>query len=119
MVRPLTEETDTLATTMSVTTVKLLDRMHFHFSHHVEHHLFPAMRTSMAPRVRRVLIRHFPDRYLAPPHWRALLIVFQTPRIYDGPQRLIEPVSGRREDIPDIERALRAHQRLSSPAENK
>jgi fatty acid desaturase len=114
MLRPLSDERDTLGTTMSVTTFKFLDRIHFHFSHHVEHHLFPTMCSSMAPRVRETLIQHFSDCYLAPPHWRAFIMVFQTPRIYDGPQVLVEPYSGRRKDIPSVEAALRAHQNVDT-----
>ncbi len=117
MVRPLSDKTDTLSTTMSVTTFKLLDRIHFHFSHHVEHHLFPAMSSSMTPHVRHSLVQHFGDRYLAPPHWRALLMVYQTPRVYDGPQALIEPYSGRREEIPRVEATLRARQKLPTSSE--
>jgi fatty acid desaturase len=110
MLRPLSSEIDTLSTTLSVTTFKFLDYIHFHFSHHVEHHLFPSMPTCMAPRVRACLIQHFGTRYLAPPHWKALLLVYQTPRIYDGEQILVEPYSGRREEIPQVEAKLRAFQ---------
>jgi fatty acid desaturase len=115
MLRSLSYDNDTLATTMSVTTAKLFDRLHFHFSHHVEHHLFPAMSSSMAPQVRGSLIRHFGDRYVAPPHWRALMMVFRTPRFYDGHDRLIEPWSGRRKEISQVESDLRAHQTVKAP----
>lgn len=108
MLRPLSVSNDTLTTTMSVTTLRILDRIHFHFSHHIEHHLFPAMCSSQTPHVRRVLLEHFGDRYLAPPHWRAVRMIFRTPRVYDGPNALIEPFSARREEIPRVEAALRA-----------
>ncbi|HSS50015.1 MAG TPA: fatty acid desaturase [Thermoanaerobaculia bacterium] len=108
MLRPLSAANDTLTTTMSVTTLRILDRIHFHFSHHVEHHLFPAMCSSQTPHVRRVLLEHFGDRYLAPPHWRALRMIFRTPRVYDGPNTLIEPYSSWREEIPNVEAALRS-----------
>ena len=68
---------------------------------------FPAMSSSMAPHVRRCLVRHVGDRYVAPPHWRALMMVFCTPRFYDGHDRLIEPWSGRRKEILQVERDLR------------
>lgn len=107
MMRPLTDEPDVLATTMSVTTWRWLDRLHFHFSHHVEHHLFPSMPTSEAPRVRAVLQRIAGDRYMAPPHAHALAVLFASPRVYDGHQTLIEPYSERRVAIPRVEAALR------------
>jgi fatty acid desaturase len=114
MLRPLTDKTDTLSTAMSVTTLRVLDHVHFHFSHHVEHHLFPAMPTSMAPYVRKALVELFGDRYLSPSHLRALLTIFRTPRIYAGPFELVEPFSGRRRDILDIEAELRRQPRYGA-----
>jgi fatty acid desaturase len=108
MLRPLTETRDILGTTMSVSTCALLDRMHFAFSHHVEHHLFPGMRSSYYPLVRRSLQRHAPGLFMAPPHWWALLVLFRTPRLYDGPDRLIEPHSGRTVAVADVEALLEA-----------
>lgn len=114
MLRPLTDHTDSLGTAMSVTTFRVFDRMHFHFSHHVEHHLFPSMPTSMAPRVRASLVRCFGDRYLCPPHGSALRMVFRTPRIYDGPRLLVDPYRGARKDISPVEDELRRRQTLRS-----
>ncbi|MFI0445506.1 fatty acid desaturase family protein [Actinomadura sp. 6N118] len=107
MIRPLSTGADILSTTMSVTTHPILDRIHFHFSHHVEHHLFPAMPSSMAPRVRSVLRVHFADAYLAPSHLRALLAIFHSPRIYAEPRVLIDPYRGSRADITRLETDLR------------
>jgi fatty acid desaturase len=109
MIRPLTETTDTLLTTMSVTTNPLLDKIHFHFSHHVEHHLFPAMSSCMAPRVRQVLNKHFAQYYLTPAHWRALVAVLRTPRLYDGQTVLVDPYSGARARTEDVETHLRSY----------
>jgi fatty acid desaturase len=108
MVRPLSEGTDTLVTTMSVKTLRVLDRVHFHFSHHVEHHLFPSMPSSTTPLVRKVLTAHFPG-YLAPPHWLALLTVLRTPRVYDGPFALVDPYHGSRVELSQVENQLRNH----------
>jgi len=108
MLRPLSAASDILTTTMSVTTLRILDRVHFHFSHHIEHHLFPAMCSSQMPHVRRVLRERCGDRYLSPPHWHALRMIFRTPRVYDGPNALIDPFRSRREEIPRIEAALRS-----------
>jgi len=106
MLRPLTDARDTLSTTMSVTTARVLDRIHFNFSHHVEHHLFPAMCSCYYPLVRRSLRRHAGDRFLAPPHWWALYVLFRTPRYYDGARTLVEPHSGRRVALKDVEALL-------------
>jgi fatty acid desaturase len=107
MLRPLSAPDDTLTTTMSVRTLGLLDRVHFYFSHHVEHHLFPAVCSSRMPRIRRVLQERFGDRYLCPSHWHAVRMIFHTPRIYDGADALVDPYSARREEIPAVEAALR------------
>ncbi len=99
MLCPLVDRPDTLKTTMSVTTPRIVDLAHFHFSHHVEHHLFPGMCSRFYPLVRRVLVRDFGGRYLAPPYWRALGRLIVTPRIYDGPEELVDPFSGKRVDV--------------------
>lgn len=107
MLCPMAPGRDTLRTTMSVTAHKILDVLHLHFSHHLEHHLFPAMCNRYYPLVRQSLRRHLGDRYLAPPHWRVLLEVVRTPRVYDGPESLIDPFSGRRVEIDDVLARLR------------
>ena len=55
--RPLTETNDPIENSMSVNTLPIIDRMHFNFSHHVEHHLFPNMSAKHAPRVRALAAR--------------------------------------------------------------
>lgn len=120
MMRPLTESLDTLATTMSVTTWKALDHFHFHFSHHVEHHFFPNMATCYAPAVRAQLRRFVPDRYLAPPHLRALVTLFGSPRLYADAQTLADPYRGERMAITHVEARLRGGaDAASQPSERR
>lgn len=107
-VRPLDERGRTLMTTMSVTTLGFLDLIHFHFSHHVEHHLFPGIGSSYYPLVRRSLIRYAGERYLRPPHWLALLVVLETPRLYRSNCELIDPERHICVDLMRIEQRLRA-----------
>ena len=107
MLRSLTDAPDCLVTTMSVTTVRAIDTIHLHFSHHVEHHLFPAMSHRYYPLVRRSLRRHAAGRYLAPAHWRALLTLYQTPRHYATYDELINPLTGRRLPLSTVEARLR------------
>ena len=113
MLRPLTKAPECLATTMSVTTLRAIDALHLHFSHHVEHHLFPAMSHRYYPLVRRSLRRHAGQRYLAPSHWRALVTLYQTPRHYVTYDELINPLTGRRLPLATVEERLR---RADSPA---
>lgn len=108
MLRPLSPTTDSLKTTMGVSTFRVLDRLHMHFSHHVEHHLFPGMPTSSAPAVRKVLADCYAAEYLAPPHGRALALLVRTPRFYDGHDALSEPWTGRHHDLASVTDKLRA-----------
>ena len=107
MLRPLTQVPDCLATTMSVTTLGAIDAVHLHFSHHVEHHLFPAMSHRHYPLVRQSLRRRAGERYLAPSHWRALVTLYQTPRHYAKYDELMNPLTGRRLPLDVVEVRLR------------
>lgn len=97
--RPLTEVNDPLDNSMSVTTLAPIDRLHFNFSHHVEHHLFPKMSGANAPRVRRWLQANEAKRYVSPPHWLAFANLYRTPRVYLDANTLCDP------DRPDDVRA--------------
>lgn len=113
LLRPLAEGAGPLETSMSITSPKWCDLLFFHFSHHIEHHLFPAMATCFAPLVRRALIEQYGARYLAPPHFRALRLLFVTPRLYEG-DRLVDPWRRRYVYLSDVDSALRDRTRLRS-----
>jgi fatty acid desaturase len=107
--RPQTEIDDPLESAMSVTTLPWVDRLHLNFSHHVEHHLFPTMPAKHAPRLRTWLRVNFGDRYVSPAHWRAVVALYRTPRVYRDAKTLVDPdhpsVSM---DVDGITRALQA-----------
>lgn len=103
LLRPLIDREEPLRTSMSVRTLALLDRVHFRFSHHVEHHLFPAMSGAELPRVRAWLEAHVPDAYVCPSHWRALVWLYRTPRTYRDDVTLIDPRRPWREPV-DLDR---------------
>ncbi|HXJ80205.1 MAG TPA: fatty acid desaturase [Candidatus Methylomirabilis sp.] len=107
MLRPLTDVPECLVTTMSVTTFRAIDAIHLHFSHHIEHHLFPAMNHRYYPLVRQSLRRHAGERYLAPSHWLALVTLYQTPRHYVTYDELMNPLTGRRLPLATVEGRLR------------
>lgn len=72
---PLCEHTDPVAGSTSVIVPKVFDRLHTHFSHHTEHHLFPGMDSSQFPRVTEALHQCFPERFNRIPlgeAWRRL-----------------------------------------------
>jgi fatty acid desaturase len=110
LLRPLVDHDDQLASSMSVATHPWLDAIHFNFSHHAEHHLFPAMSSKHFPLVRAKLRQYAPERYLAPPHWKALQTVFRTPRIHVGKDVLVDPASGRVAAVAELTEALGAEQ---------
>jgi fatty acid desaturase len=89
--RPMTEANDPIENSMSVTTLPVIDRLHFNFSHHVEHHLFPMMSAKHAPRVRGWLEEHEGDRYVSPNHVRAFTYLYRTPRVYLDANTLVDP----------------------------
>jgi fatty acid desaturase len=81
-ISPLSDHADPFGGTLSVRTSRVLDSLHFHVSHHVEHHLFPRMNSCYYPLVRKFLVREAPKHYFLIGHVQALYIVFCTPRIY-------------------------------------
>jgi fatty acid desaturase len=107
-IRPLSIHCDSLGTTMSVKTWTLIDRLHFHFSHHVEHHFFPNLGSQHYPLVRKELVHTVSDRFICPSHLAALTWVIASPRLYDGLAALTDPSRTRRVAISSIEESLRS-----------
>lgn len=89
--RPQTATNNPLDNSMSLRSHPILDRLHFRFSHHVEHHFFPKMSSNKAPRVRAWLEQHHGERYVAMPHGKALKLLYTTPRVYQSPTELVDP----------------------------
>src|SRR6185436_4540481 len=117
MLRPLSTERDSLTTSMSVTAHPILDWLHFHFSHHIEHHLFPTMASDSYPQVRAWLQDQLGDRYFAPPFGAALVAIFRTPRLYADPVTLVDPERGIHRALADVERELRGARSALDPGE--
>lgn len=94
LLNPLTDVNDPLANSLSVTVPKLFDVLHFNFSHHTEHHIFPAMNAKFMPEVKRRVKEFWPDRYNEMPHWKALRALWKTPRLYRDAEEspLVDPV---------------------------
>ena len=80
---PLTGEIDDpLLNSLSLKNSKIVDKIFSNFSHHVEHHLFPAMGSFHYPKVRRLLLKMYPERYQLIPMIDAIKLLLKTPRIY-------------------------------------
>lgn len=107
MLRPQMENNHPVDNSMSLRTTWLLDRLHFHFSHHVEHHLFPKMGSDQAPKVRAWLKREMPNRYACPSHAKAIALLYKTPRVYENPTTLVDPYDkNRRVDVMALQAEL-------------
>ena len=91
LLNPLTPVNDPLANSLTVTKPRWLDVMHFNFSHHTEHHIFPSMNPKYAPKVKALAKEMWPERYNEMPHWKALLTLWRTPRLYRENYELADP----------------------------
>ena len=92
---PLTEVNDPLLNSLSVTVPRLFNWTTLGFGFHVEHHLFPAMSSRHAARVRQLILARWPERYQSMPIFHALTQMFRTPRVYREPTVLVDPRNGR------------------------
>ncbi|MGB3616049.1 MAG: fatty acid desaturase [Elainellaceae cyanobacterium] len=80
---PMTEVNDPLMNSVSIEVPKIIDLLHFNFSYHAEHHIFPGLNSNYYPLVREHLATLYPNRmgYVVPAGdaWRLLM---ETPRHY-------------------------------------
>ncbi len=73
---PLLEAPDTIAGTTSVVVPRVFDSLHFNFSYHTEHHLFPRMRSEFYPLVSEHLRLHHRARYSRVPIGKAWAVLW-------------------------------------------
>ncbi|WP_028402403.1 fatty acid desaturase family protein [Ectobacillus panaciterrae] len=91
---PLTDVNDPLANSLSVTVPRWVDVLHFNFSYHAEHHLFPGMSPKYYPLVKEQVKKMWPERYHEMPFGKAMITLWNTPRIYHQHKELINPQAG-------------------------
>lgn len=101
---PLGEVNDPLLNSLSVTAPGPFNWLHLHFGLHVEHHLFPSMSSANAHLVRDQLKARWPERYQIMPLFRALALLWKTPRVYASPTVLIDPNTGKQ--VPTLHAGL-------------
>ncbi|MCS7058423.1 MAG: fatty acid desaturase [Meiothermus sp.] len=95
LLNPLTQTNDPLLNSLTVRNPPLVEWLTLGFGYHTEHHIFPALSPKYAPRVAQKLRALWPERYNELPHWKALLYLWKTPRLYRDHRNLIEPTTGR------------------------
>ena len=88
---PLVPVNDPLANTLSVTVPRWVDVLHFNFSYHTEHHIFPSMSSKYYPLVKEHIKDNWPNRYHEMPMSSALKALWKTPRVYYNGKDLIDP----------------------------
>lgn len=88
---PIVPVNDPLANSLTVTVPKWVDVLHFNFSYHTEHHLFPSMSSKYYPLVKQHIKAMWPERYHEMPMGKAMVALWKTPRVYYQHNELIEP----------------------------
>ncbi|HLO03718.1 MAG TPA: fatty acid desaturase [Symbiobacteriaceae bacterium] len=91
---PHTEINDPLANSLSVAVPRWVDVLHFNFSYHTEHHLYPGMSAKWAPLVKAELKKHFPGQYHELSLWKAMVLIWKTPRVYHNSTELVDIKTG-------------------------
>jgi fatty acid desaturase len=91
---PRVEINDPLVSGLSVTAPRWIEWITLQFGYHVEHHVFPAMSSRHARRVRDLLRARWPKRYQSMPLSTALVQLHRTARIYKDAVTLVDPKTG-------------------------
>ena len=78
----MTSINDPLINSASLRVPKIFDLLHFNFSHHTEHHIFPSINSDYYPMVQELLEIHYPDRMNLIDVGQAWRLLMQTPRHY-------------------------------------
>ena len=92
---PRVDVNDPLISGLSVTAPRWVEYLTLKFGYHVEHHVFPAMSSRHARRVRDAIRERWPERYQSMSLPKALLALHRTARIYKDDVTLVDPKTGR------------------------
>ncbi|NJR49116.1 MAG: fatty acid desaturase [Leptolyngbyaceae cyanobacterium CSU_1_3] len=80
----MTKINDPLINSVSVRVPKLFDLLHFNFSYHTEHHIFPGINSDYYPAVQELLKAQYCDRFNLLDAGEAWRLMLQTPRHYQN-----------------------------------
>jgi fatty acid desaturase len=94
LLNPQLEDEDQLLGSLSVTSPPIVEILHLGFGHHTEHHLFPSVSHKFGRIIKQVTKELWPDRYHELSHWRALKLLWQTPRLYLDYDHLVDVTTG-------------------------
>lgn len=79
---PMTSINDPLVNSLSLRVPKIFDLLHFNFSYHTEHHLFPNMNSDYYPLLQELLKTEYPERFNLLDGNEAWHLLLNTPRFY-------------------------------------
>lgn len=82
MLCQMTSINDPLLNSVSLKVPKLFDQLHFNFSYHTEHHIFPGINSDYYPLVQDLLKTHYPGRMNSLSIGDAWHLLLTTPRHY-------------------------------------
>jgi fatty acid desaturase len=82
MLSPMTAINDPLLNSVSLRVPRWIDLLHFNFSYHTEHHIFPGMNSDYYPLVQALLLQHYSQRFHLLPFKQVWQIMLDTPRHY-------------------------------------
>ena len=78
----MTSVNDPLINSLSIRVSKIVDLLHFNFSYHTEHHIFPSLNSDYYPLVQELIQIHYPGRMNLLDAGEAWQLLMQTPRHY-------------------------------------
>ena len=78
----MTSVNDPLINSVSLRVPKIFDLLHFNFSYHTEHHIFPSLNSDYYPLVQELIEIHYPGRMNLLDAGEAWQLLMQTPRHY-------------------------------------
>lgn len=102
LLNPMTSKNDPLVNSLSIRVPKIFDLLHFNFSYHTEHHVFPGMNSDYYPMVQELLKKEYPERFNLLDAGEAWHLLLNTPRYYKdentltdwhGDKNVISPLS--------------------------
>ena len=113
--RPQMDEDDPFCSSASVTVPRWIDMLHFRFSYHQEHHIFPSMSPRFAPLLRQKLRQIEPAAIAVLPMKTALREVLRVPALYADKRSLSHPDGRGHVDLHQLAQRLELPTRLQNP----
>ncbi len=96
----MTEVNDPLINSVSLRVPKIFDLLHFNFSYHTEHHVFPSMNSDYYPLVQELLQIHYPGRMNLVDASEAWRLLMDTPRHYQDEVTLADSLGNNSVNCP-------------------